>query len=65
VAFGTKALQRYAELVDDGEIALLFQTVKNIFINFLNNPFKKSASLSLKYLTFFSTKWLYFICKQM
>jgi len=28
MAFGTKALQRYAELVDDGEIGLLFQTVR-------------------------------------
>lgn len=31
LAFGTKALQRYAEIIDDGETALLFQTV-NIFI---------------------------------
>jgi hypothetical protein len=31
LAFGTKALQRYAELVDDGEIGLLFQTVNSIF----------------------------------
>lgn len=28
IAFGTKALQRYAEIIDDGETALLFQTVK-------------------------------------
>ncbi len=28
LAFGTKALQRYAEIIDDGETALLFQTVK-------------------------------------
>jgi hypothetical protein len=27
LAFGTKALQRYAEIVDDGDTALLFQTV--------------------------------------
>ena len=27
LAFGTKALQRYAEIVDDGDSALLFQTV--------------------------------------
>ncbi len=27
IAFGTKALQRYAELIDDGDTGLLFQTV--------------------------------------
>jgi hypothetical protein len=27
LAFGTKALQRYAELMDDGDTAYLFQTV--------------------------------------
>ena len=27
LAFGTKALQRYAEIIDDGDTALLFQTV--------------------------------------
>jgi hypothetical protein len=27
LAFGTKALQRYAEIIDDGETANLFQTV--------------------------------------
>jgi len=27
LAFGTKALQRYAEIIDDEETALLFQTV--------------------------------------
>jgi len=31
LAFGTKALQRYAEIIDDGETALLFQTVILIF----------------------------------
>ena len=29
LAFGTKALQRYAEIIDDGDTALLFQTVIN------------------------------------
>ena len=32
LAFGTKALQRYAEIIDDGETALLFQTVSFILI---------------------------------
>lgn len=27
IAFGTKALQKYAEMTDDGDITLLFQTV--------------------------------------
>ena len=27
LAFGTKALQRYAELIDDGDTGYLFQTV--------------------------------------
>ncbi len=27
LAFGTKALQRYAEIIDDGDTGLLFQTV--------------------------------------
>jgi len=27
IAFGSKALQRYAEIIDDGEEAQLFQTV--------------------------------------
>lgn len=31
LAFGTKALQRYAEVIDDGETALLFQTVIHLF----------------------------------
>lgn len=31
LAFGTKALQRYAEIIDDGETALLFQTVNLSF----------------------------------
>ncbi len=39
LAFGTKALQRYAEIIDDGETALLFQTVflfykKILLLNF-------------------------------
>jgi hypothetical protein len=32
LAFGTKALQRYAEIIDDGETALLFQTVSYFLI---------------------------------
>lgn len=28
IAFGTKALQTYAEIIDDGDTALLFQTVR-------------------------------------
>ena len=28
IAFGSRALQKYAEIVDDGETAMLFQTVK-------------------------------------
>lgn len=28
--FGSKALQRYAEVIDDGETAMLFQTVSLI-----------------------------------
>ena len=27
MAFGAKALQQYAEVIDDGDTALLFQTV--------------------------------------
>lgn len=27
-AFGSRALQKYAEIVDDGDTAMLFQTVK-------------------------------------
>ena len=27
LAFGSKALQQYAEIIDDGDTALLFQTV--------------------------------------
>lgn len=33
LAFGTKALQMYAEIIDDGDTALLFQTVSYIFIS--------------------------------
>jgi hypothetical protein len=29
LAFGSRELQKYAEIVDDGETAMLFQTVKN------------------------------------
>ena len=34
LAFGSRALQKYAEIVDDGETAMLFQTVrkKNIYL---------------------------------
>ena len=28
LAFGTKALQTYAEIIDDGDTAMLFQTVR-------------------------------------
>ena len=28
IAFGSRALQKYAEIVDDGETAMLFQKVK-------------------------------------
>jgi hypothetical protein len=31
LAFGTKALQRYAELIEDEESGYLFQTVKLVF----------------------------------
>jgi len=31
LAFGTKALQNYAEVIDDGDTALLFQTVLILF----------------------------------
>jgi len=39
LAFGTKALQRYAEIIDDGETALLFQTVKKLKKSILNKLF--------------------------
>ena len=32
IAFGSRALQKYAEIVDDGETAMLFQTVKKNFL---------------------------------
>lgn len=36
LAFGTKALQLYAEVIDDGDTALLFQTVSfNFVIKFI------------------------------
>jgi hypothetical protein len=31
IEFGSKALQRYAEILDDGETAMLFQTVIILF----------------------------------
>ena len=34
LSFGSKAIQRYAEIIDDEENALLFQTVK--ILNLLN-----------------------------
>jgi hypothetical protein len=34
LSFGSKALQRYAEIKDDGEEALLFQTVKILIKSF-------------------------------
>ena len=33
LAFGTKALQLYAEIIDDGDTALLFQTVFFLLTN--------------------------------
>ena len=33
LAFGSKALQTYAEIIDDGDTAMLFQTVSSWFIN--------------------------------
>ena len=33
LSFGSKALHRYAEIVDDGEEALLFQTVNILSLN--------------------------------
>ena len=36
LAFGSRALQKYAEIVDDGETAMLFQTVrKKIYIHII------------------------------
>ena len=36
IAFGSRALQKYAEIVDDGETAMLFQTVKKkIYIHII------------------------------
>ena len=32
LAFGTKALQLYAEIIDDGDSGYLFQTVNSIII---------------------------------
>jgi len=32
LAFGSRALQKYAEIVDDGETAMLFQTVKKYIL---------------------------------
>lgn len=54
LAFGAKALQLYAELIDDGDTGLLFQTVSNILIIAFNII-----------LLYYSIKWLYFICKLM
>ena len=39
IAFGSRALQKYAEIVDDGETAMLFQTVKKNY-NFINFSIK-------------------------
>ena len=39
IAFGSRALQKYAEIVDDGETAMLFQTVKKKY-NFINFSIK-------------------------
>ena len=39
IAFGSRALQKYAEIVDDGETAMLFQTVKkknSLIVFFMN-----------------------------
>ncbi len=35
LSFGAKALQLYAEIIDDGDTALLFQTVSIVYINYL------------------------------
>ena len=37
LAFGSRALQKYAEIVDDGETAMLFQTVKKKKLHFYKN----------------------------
>lgn len=34
LAFGSKALQLYAEIIDDGDTALLFQTVSKLKIKY-------------------------------
>jgi len=38
LSFGAKALQQYAEIIDDGETALLFQTVRILYF-FIYNKF--------------------------